>query len=91
VNVAFDKTAYMSSINGTYGPGNALDGTKIPTLMDNSCSCTSTQNQPYWIVDLEKQFLVSYVSIMSSEVGKFIVGYMYRYGNSVVSNLTIEF
>ena len=58
VNVALNRPTFMSSVyhdtNGYYEASRAVDGNKDPVALkvDNSCSITRWEANPWWAVNL---------------------------------------
>jgi len=61
VNVALNRPAFISSVystspdyGGVYSASNAVDGNKDPVAvkLDNSCTSTASEDNPWWAVDL---------------------------------------
>jgi len=58
--VQHNKTAYQSSTDWQGQPERAVDGNlKSDYFKDESCSHTKQEDDPWWMVDLEKSYMLS--------------------------------
>lgn len=64
LDIALGKKAEQSSNEEEYGANRAIDGDMSSSLKDGSCILTETQRDPWWRVDLLKEYLVTDVSIV---------------------------
>ena len=64
-NIALNKLAFQSSIQNGYGPHLAIDGNldAIPSGYFKNLAITNTENQPWWEVDLGKNYAINRVII----------------------------
>ena len=64
-NIALNKLAFQSSIQNGYGPHLAVDGNldAIPSGYFKNLAITNTENQPWWEVDLGKNYAINRVII----------------------------
>ncbi|XP_069800208.1 fucolectin-like [Dendropsophus ebraccatus] len=66
VNVALQGLALQSStVSGQGGAHLAIDGNMNTNFLKGSCSQTSSEYQPWWIVDLRRGYLIDTISITS--------------------------
>ncbi len=70
-NFAFHKPTWQSSTDGDSVSSRVVDGSQQTT--PGSCSQTDGEDSPWWIVDLQSQYIVTHVLITSTDrVGKHI-------------------
>ncbi|XP_031575508.1 uncharacterized protein LOC116309071 [Actinia tenebrosa] len=65
-NVALFKPTEQSS-SGSHHSSKAVDGILTATIGEGSCSTTQLENNPWWRVDLEHEYLIKSVSIKNNE------------------------
>lgn len=81
VNIAYDKSAYQSSTLYGQSASRAVDGYALSDGNLGSCAVTKTQDRPFLLVDLEKQFVIASVKITSSDIGRYILAIMFHFSN----------
>ena len=65
-NVALNKLVTMSTYYGDDAPGsNAVDGQKVGQWLVDGCASTTNENNPWIMVDLEKQYAISSIYILN--------------------------
>ena len=62
-NLALDKPAWQSSTVGNHVAVKALDGNTRPNLWHDSCTHTMHDDNPWWIVDLQSEHVITEVQI----------------------------
>ncbi|XP_030638987.1 uncharacterized protein LOC115819623 [Chanos chanos] len=88
-NVALNKKATQSSQYNYLGnPDNAIDGKHHAKYSERSCSHTKTQTNPWWRVDLQREYPVISVTITNIEDDnpEMIDGAEIHIGNSMENN-----
>ena len=68
VNVALLRPTWQSSTAETYNASLATDGSTLATLA--YCAQTLEETDPWWLVDLGREFLVRSVQIQNSEYNR---------------------
>ncbi|KAI3376244.1 hypothetical protein L3Q82_016753, partial [Scortum barcoo] len=86
-NVALNKIATQSSIKDFGDARRAVDGNRNPTYISGSCSCSSFEPNPWWMVDLQHVYKISAIAITNRD------DYIYKLdgaeiwiGNSIEAN-----
>ena len=65
-NVAFNKTVTMSTYYGPDAPGShAVNGIKTGDWYDGSCACTTSQVNPWLLLNLEGTYTVTGMQIVN--------------------------
>ena len=62
-NIAFKKPTYQSGTGYGGVSSRAVDGNRDPRWSQYSCTHTGTANDPFWVVDLGRNFRISHVTI----------------------------
>ncbi len=64
--MALNKKAVQSSQYELGAAGRAVDGNRDPTYESGSCSCSNTESDPWWRVDLQRVYKITAVMITNS-------------------------
>ena len=62
-SLSLRKPAYQSSTYEDCTADKAVDGNEANNFYHKSCSCTNNDFQPWWLVDLGAEYLVSEIVI----------------------------
>ena len=69
-NLALGKTAFQISNRVPYSSArlavDGMHGTDSTGQLDNQCASTTSVANPWWAVDLEQPYVVSYVTALAS-------------------------
>ena len=66
-NVALNKPAYQISTDYGGTASRAVDGRREPDYSKLSCTHTRKEMSPWWMVDLEKNYNIRYVTVTNRE------------------------
>jgi len=69
-NLAFDKSASQSSVDGAHTAGLAIDGSRTESW--NLCSMTTAQDNPWWQVNMGFIAYIQSIRITNVNDGKFV-------------------
>ena len=85
--MALQGKASQSSLYGTQLAYNAIDGNRASTFALGSCSCTASESNPWWRLDLRKTYKIFSIKITNrKQVPTRLNGAEIRIGDSRNNN-----